>query len=136
MTARLMLDQPIVVAGGAGFLGSHLCERYVRRGESVLCLDNFLTGSMRNIERLLDESRFTVHRWDVAEPLLVIGIRGICNLACPASPVHYQTDPIRTTMTSVRGTYHMLELARSAEAPLMQASTSEVYGDPQIHPQQ
>jgi UDP-glucuronate decarboxylase len=126
---------PIVVAGGAGFLGSHLCERLLQLGYPVLCLDNFVTGSMRNVEQLRATPGFTVRRWDIAEPLGLLSARALVNLACPASPSHYQADPVRTTMTSVRGAYNLLELARSLGAPLMQASTSEVYGDPTVHPQ-
>jgi UDP-glucuronate decarboxylase len=126
---------PIVVAGGAGFLGSHLCDRLIEQGHIVLCLDNFVTGSMRNVEHLRDSAGFTVRRWDIAEPLGLFGAGALVNLACPASPSHYQADPVRTTMTSVRGAYNLLELARSLSAPLLQASTSEVYGDPTVHPQ-
>jgi UDP-glucuronate decarboxylase len=135
MTATLMHDVPVVVAGGAGFLGSHLCEQLLGRGQPVLCLDNFATGTPRNLEHLRDDRRLTLQRWDIADPLMLIGISGIFNLACPASPAHYQANAIHTTMTSVRGAYNLLELARSTFVPLLQASTSEVYGDPQIHPQ-
>ena len=133
MTATL--TGPVAVAGGAGFLGSHLCERLLEKGHSVLCLDNFVTGLPHNIDHLREAVAFTVQRWDIAEPLALFGAGAIFNLACPASPSHYQADPIRTTMTSVRGTYNLLELARSMSAPLLQASTSEVYGDPAVHPQ-
>jgi UDP-glucuronate decarboxylase len=133
MTATHM--SPIVVAGGAGFLGSHLCERLIQQGHGVLCLDNFVTGSMRNVEHLRGAAGFAVRRWDIAEPLGLFGASALVNLACPASPSHYQADPVRTTMTSVRGAYNLLELARSLSAPLLQASTSEVYGDPTVHPQ-
>jgi UDP-glucuronate decarboxylase len=133
MTATLA--GPIVVAGGAGFLGSHLCERLVNEGYPVLCVDNLVTGTTRNVEHLLDASAFCFRRWDIAEPFALLNTAGIFNLACPASPSHYQADPVRTTMTSVRGTYNMLELARSTAAPMLQASTSEVYGDPAEHPQ-
>jgi UDP-glucuronate decarboxylase len=125
----------MAVAGGGGFLGSHLCERLLREGHCVLCVDNFVTGAPRNLDHLIGDSRFSVHRHDIAEPLELQDLCGIFNLACPASPPHYQADPIRTTMTSVRGTYNLLELARTARAPLLQASTSEVYGDPTVHPQ-
>jgi UDP-glucuronate decarboxylase len=135
MTARLLLDSPVVVAGGAGFLGSHLCERLLSQGQPVLCLDNFSTGSRRNLEHLLESTPLSIHSWDIAEPLQIIGVSGIFNLACPASPPRYQADPIGTTMTSVRGAYNMLELARATGIPLLQASTSEVYGDPAVHPQ-
>ena len=126
---------PMVVAGGAGFLGSHLCERLLERGHAVLCLDNFLTGTPRNVEQLRSVAGFTLRAWDIAEPLALFGASAIFNLACPASPNHYQADPIRTTMTSVRGAYNLLELARGMSIPLLQASTSEVYGDPAVHPQ-
>lgn len=129
------LKGPIVVAGGAGFLGSHLCERLVAAGQTVLCLDNFVTGSMRNLEALRGASTFLLRHWDIAEPLAIFGGGAVFNLACPASPRHYQADPVRTTMTSVRGAYNLLELARSLSAPLLQASTSEVYGSPAVHPQ-
>lgn len=135
MPARLKSESPFVVAGGAGFLGSHLCERLLADGHSVFCLDNFVTGSRTNVEHLAEEWPFVVHRCDIAEPLALFEARGVFNLACPASPCHYQADPIRTTMTSVRGAYNLLELARSIGAPLLQASTSEVYGDPTVHPQ-
>ncbi len=125
----------MLVAGGAGFLGSHLCDRLVRRGQSVLCVDNLLTGELTNLEALMEEPRFELRRHDIADPFDIESASGIFNLACPASPVHYQADPIRTTMTSVRGTYNLLEIARRRGVPLLQASTSEVYGDPTIHPQ-
>ncbi|MBX5461598.1 MAG: SDR family oxidoreductase [Steroidobacteraceae bacterium] len=135
MTARLLLNSPIVVAGGAGFLGSHLCERLLAAGHAVVCLDNFSTGRRSNLEHLLESAPLTIQSWDIAEPLLLMGVTQIFNLACPASPPHYQADPIRTTMTSVRGAYNLLELARTNGVPLLQASTSEVYGDPTVHPQ-
>jgi UDP-glucuronate decarboxylase len=135
MTAQIRVESPFVVAGGAGFLGSHLCERLLADGHCVLCLDNFVTGTPGNIEHLEEEWPLTVRRWDISEPLGIFGARGLFNLACPASPSHYQADPVRTTMTSVRGAYNMLELARSMRVPLLQASTSEVYGDPAVHPQ-
>lgn len=125
----------MVVAGGAGFLGSHLCERLLRLGHSVLCVDNLTTGAMGNLDELMEEPRFRLTLHDIAEPLDIDEPIGIFNLACPASPVHYQADPIRTTMTSVQGTYNLLEVARRCGAPMLQASTSEVYGDPTIHPQ-
>jgi UDP-glucuronate decarboxylase len=125
----------VLVAGGAGFLGSHLCERLLRRGRSVLCVDNFVTGELLNVMHLTHSASFMLHRQDVGEPLEVSDISAVVNLACPASPVHYQADPVRTTLTSVRGTYNLLELARRKNVPLLQASTSEVYGDPAVHPQ-
>jgi len=124
----------ILVAGGAGFLGSHLCERLLARGYRVLCVDNFYTGSPRNVEHLSDQPRFTLLRHDVTEPLQA-EVDEIYNLACPASPVHYQRDPVQTTRTSVLGALNLLELARRQDAAILQASTSEVYGDPQLHPQ-
>jgi UDP-glucuronate decarboxylase len=125
----------MVVAGGAGFLGSHLCERLLRRGHCVLCIDDLSTGALANLDELMEEPRFRLTLHDIAEPLEIDEPIGIFNLACPASPVHYQADPVRTTLTSVQGTYHLLELARRCGAPMLQASTSEVYGDPTIHPQ-
>ena len=123
-----------LVTGGAGFLGSHLCDRLIARGEDVLCVDNFYTGSKRNLEHLLDDKRFELMRHDVTFPLYV-EVDRIFNLACPASPVHYQHDPVQTTKTSVHGAINMLGLAKRLRARILQASTSEVYGDPEIHPQ-
>jgi UDP-glucuronate decarboxylase len=128
------MDRKIVVTGGAGFLGSHLCDRLVTRGDEVLCVDNFFTGSKRNIEHLLREPRFEMMRHDVTFPLYVEADR-IFNLACPASPVHYQFDPVQTTKTSVHGAINMLGLAKRVRARILQASTSEIYGDPEVHPQ-
>ncbi len=126
----------ILVTGGAGFLGSHLCERLLAQGHRVLCLDNFFTGTRRNIEHLEGEPGFEVIEHDVSLPLSSPGpLKAIYNLACPASPVHYQEDPVQTTRTSVLGALHMLELARRHGARIFQASTSEVYGDPLVHPQ-
>lgn len=124
----------IMVTGGAGFLGSHLCERLLEEGHDVLCVDNFFTGSKMNIEHLLDHPHFEFMRHDVTFPLYV-EVDEIYNLACPASPVHYQFDPVQTTKTSVHGAINMLGLAKRVQAKVFQASTSEVYGDPQIHPQ-
>lgn len=123
-----------LVTGGAGFLGSHLCDRLIDRGDEVLCVDNFLTGRKKNIEHLIGHPRFELIRHDVAEPLRV-EVDTIFNLACPASPVHYQKDPIQTTKTSVMGAFHMLGLAKRLGARILQASTSEVYGSPELHPQ-
>jgi UDP-glucuronate decarboxylase len=123
-----------MVTGGAGFLGSHLCDRLVARGDEVLCVDNFFTGSKRNVEHLLRDSRFELMRHDVTFPLYV-EVDRIYNLACPASPVHYQFDPVQTTKTSVHGAINMLGLAKRVKARILQASTSEVYGDPEVHPQ-
>jgi UDP-glucuronate decarboxylase len=128
------MDRKVLVTGGAGFLGSHLCDRLIGRGDEVLCVDNFFTGSKRNIEHLLRESRFEMMRHDVTFPLYVEADR-IFNLACPASPIHYQFDPVQTTKTSVHGAINMLGLAKRVRARILQASTSEVYGDPEVHPQ-
>ncbi|MFZ5658457.1 MAG: UDP-glucuronic acid decarboxylase family protein [Pseudomonadota bacterium] len=124
----------ILVTGGAGFLGSHLCERLLNEGHDVLCVDNFFTGAKENIIPLLDNPHFEVLRHDVTFPLYV-EVDEIYNLACPASPVHYQFDPVQTTKTSVLGAINMLGLAKRTRAKIFQASTSEVYGDPQVHPQ-
>lgn len=124
----------VLVTGGAGFLGSHLCERLLASGADVLCLDNFYTGSKSNIEHLLGETRFELIRHDVTFPLYV-EVDRIYNLACPASPIHYQFDPVQTTKTSVHGAINMLGLAKRVKARILQASTSEVYGDPEVHPQ-
>lgn len=126
--------QRILVTGGAGFLGSHLCERLVEQGHDVLCVDNFFTGSKRNIAHLLGKPSFELMRHDVTFPLYV-EVDRIFNLACPASPVHYQHDPVQTTKTSVHGAINMLGLAKRLDARILQASTSEVYGDPEVHPQ-
>ncbi|QEI05273.1 SDR family oxidoreductase [Pigmentiphaga aceris] len=123
-----------LVTGGAGFLGSHLCDRLIADGYEVLCLDNFYTGAKDNIRHLLDHKRFELIRHDVCMPLYV-EVDRIFNLACPASPIHYQNDPIATTKTSVVGAINMLGLAKRRHARILQASTSEVYGDPQVHPQ-
>jgi len=124
----------VLVTGGAGFLGSHLCDRLIERGDEVLCVDNFYTGSKENVHHLLSNSRFELIRHDITFPLYV-EVDQIFNLACPASPVHYQNDPIQTTKTSVHGAINMLGLAKRVGARIFQASTSEVYGDPQVHPQ-
>ena len=123
-----------LVTGGAGFIGSHLCERLLERGEEVLCLDNFFTGRKVNIEHLLGNPKFELIRHDVTEPVLV-EVDRIYNLACPASPVHYQFNPVKTIKTNVMGALNMLGLARRVKARILQASTSECYGDPKIHPQ-
>jgi len=124
----------VLVTGGAGFLGSHLCDRLIAAGRDVLCVDNFYTGTKRNVEGLLGHPRFELMRHDVTFPLYV-EVDEIYNLACPASPVHYQFDPVQTTKTSVHGAINMLGLAKRVKAKILQASTSEVYGDPQVHPQ-
>lgn len=128
------LDRKTLVTGGAGFLGSHLCDRLIGRGEDVLCIDNFFTGTKRNVQHLVRESRFELVRHDVTVPLFV-EVDHIFNLACPASPIHYQFDPVQTTKTSVHGAINMLGLAKRVKARILQASTSEVYGDPEVHPQ-
>jgi len=126
--------KPILVTGGAGFLGSHLCERLLSDGQEVVCVDNFFTGAKGNIQNLIGKSGFELMRHDVTFPLY-IEIRQIYNLACPASPIHYQHDPVQTTKTSVHGAINMLGLAKRTRARILQASTSEVYGDPEVHPQ-
>ena len=124
----------VLVTGGAGFLGSHLCDRLIARGDDVLCVDNFFTGSKRNVSHLFSHPHFELMRHDVTFPLYV-EVDQIFNLACPASPVHYQFDPVQTTKTSVHGAINMLGLAKRVRARILQASTSEVYGDPEVHPQ-
>jgi UDP-glucuronate decarboxylase len=131
---RYALRKRVLVTGGAGFLGSHLCERLLADGHDVLCVDNFYTGTKDNIAHLLDHPRFELLRHDVTFPLYV-EVDEIYNLACPASPIHYQFDPVQTTKTSVHGAINMLGLAKRVKARILQASTSEVYGDPQVHPQ-
>src|SRR5712672_86033 len=128
------LRRRVLVTGGAGFLGSHLCERLLAAGSEVLCVDNFFTGARANIAHLLDSPRFELLRHDITFPLYV-EVDQIYNLACPASPIHYQHDPVQTTKTSVHGAINMLGLAKRLRAKILQASTSEVYGDPHIHPQ-
>ncbi|MCH7832042.1 MAG: SDR family oxidoreductase [Proteobacteria bacterium] len=130
MSAR----KKVLVTGGAGFVGSHLCDRLIEDGHDVLCVDNFFTGSRDNIIGLLDKPHFELMRHDVTFPLYV-EVDEIFNLACPASPVHYQSDPVQTTKTSVHGAINMLGLAKRTKAKILQASTSEVYGDPEVHPQ-
>jgi UDP-glucuronate decarboxylase len=124
----------ILITGGAGFIGSHLCERLLAEGNEVICLDNFFTGRKENIFHLMDNHRFELIRHDVTEPIF-LEVDQIYNLACPASPVHYQYNPVKTVKTSVMGAINMLGLAKRVRARILQASTSEVYGDPQIHPQ-
>ena len=124
----------ILVTGGAGFLGSHLCERLIAQGQDVLCVDNFFTGRKDNVAHLLKQPRFELMRHDITFPLYV-EVDEIYNLACPASPIHYQLDPVQTTKTSVHGAINILGLAKRLHAKILQASTSEVYGDPEIHPQ-
>jgi len=128
------LEKRVLITGGSGFLGSHLCERLLASGAVVVCVDNFFTGARRNIEHLLDHKHFEVIRHDVTFALYV-EVDEIYNLACPASPIHYQHDPVRTTKTSVHGAINMLGLAKRLRARILQASTSEVYGDPSVHPQ-
>ncbi len=129
-----MTAKKILVTGGAGFLGSHLCDRLVARGDDVLCVDNFFTGSKSNVAHLMGLPNFELMRHDVTFPLYV-EVDEIYNLACPASPVHYQYDPVQSTKTSVHGAINMLGLAKRCKAKILQASTSEVYGDPEMHPQ-
>jgi UDP-glucuronate decarboxylase len=124
----------VLVTGGAGFLGSHLCDRLLKDGQEVICVDNFFTGSKKNIVHLMDNPYFECIRHDVTFPLYV-EVDRIFNLACPASPIHYQRDPVQTTKTSVHGAINMLGLAKRVNARILQASTSEVYGDPEVHPQ-
>jgi UDP-glucuronate decarboxylase len=126
--------QIIMITGGAGFVGSHLCDRLLKDGHDILCVDNFFTGSKENVSHLFGKSHFELMRHDVTFPLYV-EVDEIYNLACPASPVHYQHDPVQTTKTSVHGAINMLGLAKRLKARIFQASTSEVYGDPEIHPQ-
>src|SRR3989339_1210135 len=124
----------ILITGGAGFIGSHLCETLLNQGHDVLCLDNFFTGSKDNIIHLMDNHRFELIRHDIIEPIL-LEVDRIYNLACPASPIHYQYNPVKTTKTSVMGAINMLGMAKRTKARILQASTSEIYGDPQVHPQ-
>src|ERR687896_801096 len=124
----------VLVTGGAGFIGSHLCERLLGEGHEVICLDNFFTGRRENVHRLMDSKRFELVRHDIIEPVL-LEVDQIYNLACPASPVHYQFNPVKTVKTNVMGTINMLGLAKRVKARILQASTSEVYGDPEVHPQ-
>jgi UDP-glucuronate decarboxylase len=131
---RALNTMRVLVTGGAGFIGSHLCERLLREGHEVICLDNFFTGRRENIFSILGDSRFELIRHDVIEPIL-LEVDQIYNLACPASPIHYQYNPVKTVKTNVMGTINMLGLAKRVHARILQASTSEVYGDPEIHPQ-
>jgi UDP-glucuronate decarboxylase len=131
---RYSARKRVLVTGGAGFLGSHLCERLLQQGDEVLCVDNFFTGTKENVAHLIGEPRFELMRHDITFPLYV-EVDEIYNLACPASPVHYQYNPVQTTKTSVHGAINMLGLAKRIKAKILQASTSEVYGDPQVHPQ-
>lgn len=134
MQRTMFSRKRVLVTGGAGFLGSHLCERLLNDGHDVLCVDNFFTGTKENIAHLLGNPRFEMMRHDVTFPLYV-EVDEIYNMACPASPIHYQHDPVATTKTSVHGAINMLGLAKRVGAKILQASTSEVYGDPEIHPQ-
>jgi UDP-glucuronate decarboxylase len=131
---RSSVSKRIMVTGGAGFIGAHLCRRLLDEGHEVLCVDNFFTGTRANVVELLDEPRFELMRHDITFPLYV-EVDEIYNLACPASPIHYQFDPVQTTKVSVHGAINMLGLAKRVKAKILQASTSEVYGDPEVHPQ-
>ena len=133
-TSSRLVSKSILITGGAGFIGSHLCDRLISEGCEIVCVDNFFTGTRRNIEHLLDDKNFELVRHDVTFPLYV-EVDQIYNLACPASPIHYQCDPVQTTKTSVHGAINMLGLAKRLNATILQASTSEVYGDPSEHPQ-
>jgi UDP-glucuronate decarboxylase len=133
-SSSAVTERRVLVTGGAGFIGSHLCARLLERGDEVLCVDNFYTGTRRNVQHLLSNPLFEVMRHDVCFPLYV-EVDQIFNLACPASPVHYQFDPVQTTKVSVHGSINMLGLAKRVKAKVLQASTSEVYGDPTVHPQ-
>lgn len=124
----------VMVTGGAGFLGSHLCDRLLKDGNEVICLDNFFTGTATNVRHLLNTARFDLVRHDVTVPMQ-IEVDAIFNMACPASPIYYQRDPVQTTKTCVHGAINVLDLARRLNAPVLQASTSEIYGDPEVHPQ-
>jgi UDP-glucuronate decarboxylase len=128
------IQKRILVTGGAGFLGSHLCDRLVEEGHDVLCLDNLFTGAKRNISHLIEKPNFELIRHDLVEPIL-LEVDEIYNLACPASPIHYQFNPVKTVKTSVMGAINMLGLAKRVKAKILQASTSEIYGDPKVHPQ-
>jgi UDP-glucuronate decarboxylase len=130
----MLSELRVLVTGGAGFIGSHLCERLLQEGREVLCIDNLYTGARHNVHHLLSNPRFELLRHDVCFPLYV-EVDEIYNLACPASPIHYQLDPVQTTKTSVHGAINMLGLAKRVKAKILQASTSEVYGDPSVHPQ-
>src|SRR3954453_1832075 len=130
----MLTERRVLITGGAGFIGSHLCDRLIERGGEVLCVDNFFTGTRRNVHHLLSHPRFELTRHDITFPLYV-EIDQIFNLACPASPIHYQFDPVQTTKVSVIGSINMLGLAKRVKAKILQASTSEVYGDPTMHPQ-
>ena len=130
----MLTERRVLVTGGAGFIGSHLCARLLERSDEVLCVDNFYTGTRHNVQRLLSNPLFELMRHDVCFPLYV-EVDEIFNLACPASPVHYQFDPVQTTKVSVHGSINMLGLAKRVKAKVLQASTSEIYGDPTVHPQ-
>src|SRR3954451_24987531 len=130
----MLTERRVLITGGAGFIGSHLCDRLLERGDEVLCIDNFFTGTRRNVHHLLSHPRFELTRHDICFPLYV-EVDQIFNLACPASPIHYQFDPVQTTKVSVIGSINMLGLAKRVKAKILQASTSEVYGDPAVHPQ-
>ena len=129
------MSKRVLVTGGAGFIGSHLCSKLLEQGHFVICVDNYFTGSERNINKLLSNQNFQLIKHDIISPLDIDNLDEIYNLACPASPIHYQFDPIQTMKTSILGAINMLELALKNNARILQASTSEVYGDPDVHPQ-
>jgi UDP-glucuronate decarboxylase len=135
MPIKSDMKKKILVTGGAGFIGSHLCERLLSTGHEVICCDNFFTGNQDNLSSFLDHPAFTLIRHDICQHI-DIEADAIYNLACPASPIHYQHDPVKTIKTNVYGSIHMLELAKKQRAVILQASTSEVYGDPHVHPQE
>ena len=139
VSSKMPAGKTVLVTGGAGFIGSHLCDALINRGDKVICMDNLFTGSKKNIEHLSDNENFTFIEMDIINPdsgaQVPDDIHTIFNLACPASPVHYQHDPVETVRTNVVGTWNMLELAKAKKAVFLQASTSEVYGDPEVHPQ-
>ena len=128
-----MKSKKILITGGAGFVGSHLCKKLLEQGNEIICVDNFFTGNKDNILDLMDNKKFELIRHDITFPLY-LEVDQIYNLACPASPIHYQFDPVQTTKTSVHGAINMLGLAKRTKARILQASTSEVYGDPEVHP--
>ena len=128
------MSRKILITGGAGFIGSHICERLLKKGNYVICCDNFYTGNKNNLDRVLDDNNFEILRHDITFPIF-LEVDEIFNFACPASPVYYQNDPVQTVKTCVHGAINMLGLAKRTNSKIMQASTSEIYGDPEVHPQ-